>query len=253
MLTEGQIKQYETDGVIMLSGVFVDWVDRLRGATERVLTDDVVRNTGGFSRNRDMWMRDPDFRAFAFESPAAEVARQLMRSETARLYFDHLFVKEPGTEAPTPWHQDMPYWPAKGGQIASVWVTLDDVTRESSGLVYVRGSHQAGKAYKPVGFSDGNVKEGSDGEGMPDIDADPGAFDLLSWNMKPGDCLVHHPFAIHGASGNTSISIRRRALSTRWADENVRYDPRPGSDQGLLDPALEPGGPLAGDRFPLMA
>ncbi|MEM7478182.1 MAG: phytanoyl-CoA dioxygenase family protein, partial [Planctomycetota bacterium] len=40
-----------------------------------------------------------------------------MDSASARFYFDHLFVKQPGTDNPTPWHQDAPYWPFRGRKI----------------------------------------------------------------------------------------------------------------------------------------
>ncbi|MDF7776130.1 phytanoyl-CoA dioxygenase family protein [Sphingomonas sp. AOB5] len=253
MISEDQIARYEADGAIMLPGLFTDWVERLREATERAISNETARSTEGFTRNRDMWMTDPDFRAFVFESPAAELARTMMRSDSARLYFDHLFVKEPGAQAPTPWHQDMPYWPAKGGQVVSIWLALDDVTRETSGLAYVRGSHLGGKSYKPIGFSDGKVSEASvDEHVMPDIDADPGAYEFLDWEMKAGDCLVHNSFAIHGASGNSSLSVRRRALSTRWADADVRFDPRPGTDPVLASAPLAAGELLSGERFPLV-
>ncbi len=246
------IGKFEKNDVVFLPGIFTDYVDPLRAATERAISDSEVRATGGFKTNRNMWMRDADFRAFVFESPAANIARDLMRTRTVRLYFDHLFVKEPGTENPTPWHQDMPYWPARGGQILSIWVALDEVTRESSGLVYVRGSHLSGIAYKPTDFRNGAVREDAEGEVMPNFDDNPEAYEFLSWDMKPGDCLIHHAYAIHGASGNKSASMRRRALSTRWLDENVRYDPRPNTDHALLDEGLSSGDPVTGERYPMV-
>lgn len=53
-------------------------------------------------------------------------------------------------------------------------------------------------------------------------------LELLTWDMEPGDCLVHHSFAVHGAPGISSQSGRRRAYATRWFGEDVRFDPRPG-------------------------
>lgn len=55
-------------------------------------------------------------------------------------------------------------------------------------------------------------------------------FELLTWDMDPGDCLVHHSLAVHGAPGISSQSGRRRAYATRWFGEDVRFDPRPGID-----------------------
>lgn len=54
------------------------------------------------------------------------------------LLYDQVFVKEPGTSSPTPWHQDQPYWPIKGWQIMSFWAALDPVTEESGGIQFIR-------------------------------------------------------------------------------------------------------------------
>ena len=37
--------------------------------------------------------------------------------------YDQLFVKEPGTAAGTPWHNDTSYWHIDGQQVCSVWVS----------------------------------------------------------------------------------------------------------------------------------
>ena len=58
-------------------------------------------NPGGneqrFLHDRYLWPTDPDFREFAFNSGVGELAAQAMGSSSARIYFDHVFVKEPNT------------------------------------------------------------------------------------------------------------------------------------------------------------
>ena len=77
-------------------------------------------------------------------SPAAEIAARLMGVPDVRYFYDQLFIKEPGTQAPTDWHHGLPFWPFKGNHIASVWIALTPVNQENSGLVYVAGSHNWG-------------------------------------------------------------------------------------------------------------
>ena len=60
------------------------------------------------------------------------------------------FIKEPSTQAPTAWHHDLPFWPFDGNHIASVWIACTPVSTETSGLVYVAGSHKWKKMYRPV-------------------------------------------------------------------------------------------------------
>ena len=71
---------------------------------------------------------------FALESPAAEIAGRIMQSDKINFFYDQLLVKEPGTHAPTPWHQDQPYWAVSGWQVASLWLPLDPVACDDDSL-----------------------------------------------------------------------------------------------------------------------
>jgi ectoine hydroxylase-related dioxygenase (phytanoyl-CoA dioxygenase family) len=142
-ISQDEISQYERDGAVCLRGLFEPaWVERISSALERLLNTDrgkrgdltAPNSPGRFNNATFMWRFDADFRAFVFESPAAEIARQLMRSRTSRFLYDHLFVKEPRTRESTPWHHDQPYWPVRGDQVCSIWLSLDSVTKETSGL-----------------------------------------------------------------------------------------------------------------------
>ena len=95
-----------------------------------------------------MWRWDPDFRDFALHSPLAELGATLLEADKVSLFYDQAFIKEPGTREVTHWHQDMPFWPARGNDIISLWVALTPVTLEGSGVEYVAGSHKWGKFYQ---------------------------------------------------------------------------------------------------------
>ena len=227
------IEQYQEDGAICLRGVIdLNWIERLREATERVLNNHAqamnkTGATGNFAGDIDMWLRDECFRTFALQGPSWGLAKALMKANSIRLFADQLFVKEPGTSTPTPWHQDLPYWPLLGDQICSIWVPMDYVSKESSGLEYVRGSHRWNRRFKPQAIGDADLSwlaQAGD-EDIPDIDAHRDRHEFLSWDMEPGDCLIHHSMAVHGAGGNRSQSTRRRAVATRWLGEDARFRP----------------------------
>jgi ectoine hydroxylase-related dioxygenase (phytanoyl-CoA dioxygenase family) len=259
---------FADDGVVKVSrAVDVSWIERLEPWVERHLNDPspwVNDNNPGASSNRlftdrYMWRHEPLIREFAMESGVAEVAGQLMDATSARLYFDHLLVKEPGTMAPTPWHQDLPYWPFLGRQIASVWVALTEATVESSSLEFVRGSHRWDSYFAPKNFGaredhPGDWTADADGEEMPDIEADRSAFDVIGFDVQPGDALVFSAWIVHGAPGNVG-GRRRAALSTRWLGDDAVWHPHPGSDPtvGQEHVVVAPGASVAGDddRFPV--
>ena len=170
------------------------------------------------------------------------------------MFFDHLLVKEPGSVEPTPWHQDGPYWKVKGDQVCSIWFAMDDVTEATGGVRYVKGSHNTGIRYRPQSFSGegDNVYEEGDLQTMPDIDATVSSDDIICYDLKPGDCLIHHANTIHGAKGNAASNTRRRGYATRWTGDDVSWDPREGTADVLYDPDIEVGEPLDCDLFPVV-
>ena len=94
---------------------------------------------------------------------------------------------------------------------------------------------------------------------IPDIDSNIENYEILSWNLKPGDIIVHHPLTLHGSSGNASSQIRRRGLALRYIGDDVTWDDRPGTFitnnkiQKILPPlSFQKGDALTGDVFPLI-
>lgn len=261
MITDEEIAAYERDGVVCLRGSFDHaWVERLLAAVERDLacpgphaTNFAEGSTmGRFFGDMYMWRRDEAFRAAALESPAASIAARLMGSPFADFFYDQLFVKEPGTAHPTPWHQDQPYWPVKGWQVTSVWIALDTIDRSNGAVEFIAGSHNWGVSYRPTPFRKGHEIKFSDSSlaAIPDIDGNRAQYDVRWWKMEPGDCLVFHAMIVHGAPGNDTPGTRRRGLSLRYTGEDARYDPRPGTFQFPYTPDLRPGAPMTCPLFP---
>jgi ectoine hydroxylase-related dioxygenase (phytanoyl-CoA dioxygenase family) len=121
----------------------------------------------------------------------------------------------------------------------------------------VKGSHLWGQRFTPTDFGSERAVRGIAGAPTPDIDASPDSFEILSWDLEPGDCLVHHGMAMHGAPGNRSGGVRRRAHSIRFTGDDVRWDPRPGILENIplmttLPLSLAPGDRLTCAAFPLL-
>lgn len=261
------VEALEQDGAVVVRGaVPPDWIARMRDAIEGELSAPSVtsaeygRVAGRFYGDFFLWLRNPAFADFALKSPMPALAARLMRSRTARLFYDQLFVKEPGSVERTPWHQDLPYWPVAGRQVLSIWVPFDAVGPDNGVVTYVRGSHLRGETYRPQAFDAANqgAFAASTYPPIPDIDADPEPFPMLSWELEPGDVLVHLGLTIHGAPGNRTADRRRRALAVRYTGDDATYDPRPGtfmemqSVRANIPPAgIDAGAPMGGPLFPL--
>lgn len=268
-LTPQEIETYQAKGAVLVkNAISLDWVDRLNG-----MVDDQLDNPSELGRGSDngtkkdrmftdryLWRENQTINDFVYKSGCAKLAGQAMQSKTSRFYFDHLIVKEPSTKAPTPWHQDVPYWPFLGTQIASVWLSLSETTIEGSSLEFVSGSHLENKYYRPEILvpnkteSDEWIGEGN-AEPVPDIEGNRDKFDIIGWDVEPGDALIFSAWTLHGARGNASEEKRRAALSTRWLGDNAIWQPHPGSDPIVTQErvSIEPGeAPHDDDVFPLI-
>jgi ectoine hydroxylase-related dioxygenase (phytanoyl-CoA dioxygenase family) len=237
-ISADQIDRFEQDGAIILRNLISgDWINRMRVAIDEVLgnpspfSSEMAGSAGGrFFGDFFIWRSNPQFRDFLFDSPLAEIAQTMMRSTSARFFYEQLLVKEPSTAAVTPWHQDLPYWPVAGRQIISLWVPFDRVTPETGVVTYIKGSHLWDKLFRPRSFGARrpNFEQEEYGlEETPDIDGRPQDFEYITGELNPGDVVVHHARTLHGAPANSSASVRRRALATRWLGEDVRFEDRP--------------------------
>ena len=229
-ITRQEIQQYDEDGVVGIRGQFSsEWTSRMLAASidhmeipsgTRRIQDD-VDGPGRFITGTHMSRYNNEFMYFALYSPASNIAAKLMGLDEVRFFYDQLFIKEPQTLAPTAWHNDVPFWPFDGNHIASVWIACTPVSLETSGLVYVAGSHKWKKLYKPIpavpikDFLSEEAKEYEDCPMFHKEFSNP-EYKFLSWDMDVGDAIVHHPLTVHGSGKNASNTQRRVALSLRY-------------------------------------
>ncbi|MGB8858646.1 MAG: phytanoyl-CoA dioxygenase family protein [Ilumatobacteraceae bacterium] len=155
---------------------------------------------------------------------AAPIAQALMRSQSVRLYHDHLLVKEAGTRQRTPWHQDQPYYDVEGRQVVSMWFPVDPVPREST-LEFVAGTHH-GQWLMPRSFMVQEAKWFPEGslEEVPDVEANRDAYPIIGWALAPGDAVFFQALALHGSNGSAE---RRRVISIRYLGDDARRVERP--------------------------
>ena len=259
---------FEADGVVKVPGaVDEEWIERIRQDAQRQLDDPgpwVTDTNPGAATDRLFttryrWQSEPAIRDFVFSSPIAAMVAALTGSTTMRFYFDHLLVKEPHTAAPTPWHQDIPYWPFLGKQIVSAWVSASSSSVSDSALEFVRGSHRWGAYYAPESFDgESGWTQDFEGEPVPDIEASRhragSPYDIVGFDVEPGDAVFFSAWIIHGAPPNSGAG-RRVALSTRWLGDDATWYPHPGCDPTVTqaDTTAVPGHyPADNGRFPVV-
>jgi len=243
LLNDSIKEEFDENGVVCVrNAIPMEFVDQLRVAADRnmknpgPLCDEhsaAAGTAGRFHDDQFLWTRHEECKNYLFNSPVAGIAAQILHSNSVSILYDHLLVKEPGTVAPTPWHNDYSYWHISGEDICSVWLALDNVKRESM-VTYVKGSHKWKMMHKITNFSgessdDGRYDESPNQDEIPLDKIEKGEYELLGWDMEPGDVVVHHGWTLHGASGNADLATMRRGYATRWVGDDIRFDPRPGT------------------------
>jgi len=260
LITDAQIDDYQRLGAVFIPGLFTDWVDVLRAGIERNMKEPgpyAAENlnpgdTGRFFDDYCNWQRISEFTDFIRNSPAANAAARLMKSERVQMFHDHVLVKEPGTSKPTPWHQDSPYYFVDGDQTLSFWVPVDPVNEAS--LRLVAGSHRWTRPVLPTRWLAGQdfYPNNDDYIAVPDPDSEPEKYPVLEWPMQPGDAVAFHYKTLHGARGNQT-SARRRAFSLRVVGDDARYVMRPGpTSPPYSGHDMQAGQRLREDWFPYL-
>lgn len=257
MISESQRKEYETEGVVLLEQSFApEWISRLTNAFDwlqsllragralphcgdpgiRPADGDFDARTGR-AHLRNAAPHDPDVRAWAAESPAADLVASLLGARTVQLWYDLWFCKEAGggIEAATPWHHDSVGHCFEGPHIPSLWIALSDVGPDDAPLLTLQGSHRdprlfpppyrPGKEHLPLaeGYSPIEVMQA-------EVAAQPSRVRV--WTVRAGDSLLIHPQTWHASLPQRSSEQRRLACTSRWLGTDLSFQPRPYSFNG---------------------
>ncbi|HJL52186.1 MAG TPA: hypothetical protein QF695_06060, partial [Arenicellales bacterium] len=132
-LSPEQISKFDSDGVILLrTAINPDWIDLLARGLHRNIATPTSRHR---IWNRDAqgrtcfydsqaWQITPEYREFIENSPIARTAADALNTRKVNFFFDAIFVRTPGMQFRTPFHQDEPYWSVKGFDTCSIWMPL---------------------------------------------------------------------------------------------------------------------------------
>lgn len=270
MIDPTHVRSFSEDGVAFLKGVFdVVWIEKL---TAGITANIAAPSDRGRIWDRDaegrtcfydsqVWQRIPEYQDFALNSPCGEIAARLMGSRSVHFFFDAVFVRTPGAQFRTPFHQDEPYWSVSGFDTCSVWMPLVPVEKKSA-LEFVRGSHRWPHKYKQENFGaltgderDQVVFDDDDTHPFPDIEGNRDRYEILSWDMEPGDAVFFNARIIHGGSGNLAPMRELKVFNTQWLGDDVRVLFRPeGMDpdhsQVMTEHGLKPGDRPSAPLYP---
>lgn len=253
-LTDEQVRFYQENGYIQLLNVLdADELEEVRAALEDAnrMTLDARHHTSAanaeyekvFVQKVNLWTVHEGMRKYVLRRDIAEAARRLAGVERIRLWHDHALIKMPGDSKESPWHQDFPYWPMNEPGPLSCWMALDDVDENNGCMMFVPKSHSWGK-FEPIRLVDAQYLFGL----VPEPETKD--FTPVVMRMPAGSCTFHNGLTFHYAGPNRT-DRPRRAIITIYMPDGTTYN---GNPHVVTDgQRLEPGKPLAGDLFPVLA
>src|SRR5579871_5174901 len=207
---QAEVDAFCRDGAVCLRKLFTpEEVALLRTGIDANLAHPSARakiasrpdDTGFFIEDFCNWQENHHYRRFIFETALPQAAASLMKSQTVRLYHDHMLTKESGTRQRTPCHQDQPYYNISGRQNCSFWIPVDSVSRSAT-LEFVAGSH-LGPWFMPRSFMEAQAKWFPEGTltDLPDIEARREDYSIIGWEIEPGDAVCFHMLTLHASAG----------------------------------------------------
>lgn len=163
------------------------------------------------------------------KSPFGHIAAALWGSDFVGFLCEEVFWKI-GSTTRTFWHQDTSYLPWGGDHWANFWVPLTPHPA-GYGIQVIRGSHK-GIMYDGTTFTSDDPTEplwGAAGSfpRLPDISAelkaDPTSWDVVSFDMEPGDIVVLHPHSLHAGGAPDESLPERRTFVFRFFGDKAYY------------------------------
>lgn len=275
-VSEQQIADYERDGAVVirhaLDAPLIDLLTRgieeAHAATDRPASRLKADGVGETAVRDYASQNSAALTAFLGDGTIGHIAADLMRRPAAHLILDQIFHKAAGAIVPTPWHQDTPFLRVRGDALVRLWCPCDFSPRDVTVQV-VRGSHRWNVVYAagvPDGAARGDGASGrrAVGDGMlplpPDVGRYRDSFDVMSWDVAPGDVLAFQGNMLHGADGRAEHGEPRRAFAVLLGGPDLRYHkpagaafPSPGRKRGLGHDDIPQGAPIGDypDAFPL--
>jgi len=199
-ISVNEIDTYHRDGVVLIKDMFdSEWIDVLKrgltnnceNPTHRARTWDRDAEGRTMFWDSQAWQEVDEYQQFIFKSPAAEIAGKLLKAR-------------------------MPLVPVK----------------KKNALAFVPGSHLNNEIFDQPNFGDLNPDGKTDvdqtnfsgiaEESIPDIDANPERYGVVSFDMEPGDCVAFNSRILHGGSGKLDGDTELKVFTSKWLGDDAR-------------------------------
>ena len=148
--------------------------------------------------------------------PLLDLVEQVIGGDII-MWASSVFCKPAERGLEVPWHQDGQYWPIRPQATVTVWIALDDVTRDNGCMRVIPGSHRMGEFSHEVSDREDLVLNNVMNDPRIDLNT---AHDVV---LKAGQISLHDVGLVHGSQANTS-GARRAGFAIRYMPATSHYD-----------------------------
>ena len=172
------------------------------------------------------------------EPTLVDVAEKFLGPDVA-CFTAHYICKPPFDGHAVLWHQDGAYWKLDPLEALTVWLAVDESTKENGCLRIIPGTQHA-PIYQRSRREDvpNLLFSASNQRAVDELIERHGVVEI---ELNPGDVSIHHPNVVHSSEPNTSAK-RRCGLDLGYISATTRIL----ADGVYLDPLLVRGRPIAG-------
>lgn len=225
MLTPTQVSDYWRDGYILVKGFYdAEETDLLRfmARNDPALSNNALsRDNGqGGETKLALWSAaGDDFFGMITRGDRLVTGSEQLIGEEVYHWHSKMMMKEPRVGGAWNWHQDYGYWyndKCLFPKMISVYIAIDQATRENGCLQVLKGSHHLGRI--------DHVKIGQQTGADPDrVASAERQMETVYAEMDPGDALFFHCNTLHRSDANTSDKPRWGLICCYNAASNSPY------------------------------
>lgn len=223
LLSDAEVRAYREDGYVTPRyRLPAELLAELRRSVEGLIAENVSirpeQLVGAHIENSvDTGVKGrPELLEFAQHPDLLDIAEQLIGPDLI-LWGSQVFSKPPGDGMAIPWHQDGQYWPMRPLATVTVWIAIDQATKENGCLRVIPGTHERGLM----------PHESSDAEGLAlNQGLAKHAFeerDAVDIELQEGQISLHHAMLVHGSNANRS-SKRRCGYAIRYMPATSHFE-----------------------------
>ena len=234
IITEKQAEAYRTNGGFILEDAFdqrtiaqvIAALDPIEAAANEKLQN-LPADQPSIARpdeivfSAHIVLKSEVAKGFAGHPVFAKLCRDLI-GVSARLYWDQLVYKRPGTREEFPWHQDNGYTFVEPQQYLTCWVALSDATLENGCPWIAPGQHMQG-----------TLQHRWNGLGFECLEQMPS--DAAPMALRAGSIAVFSSLTPHRTGPNLTEETRK-AYILQYAPDGALVYPFDGDAESADDP-----------------